>query len=50
MIYSLVSYSYGEYLYNQSFMHVSSGASGWQNPIRTEVGCQFEVITLSPAN
>lgn len=50
MIYNLGTYSYGEYRYNQSFMHVSSGASGWQNPIRTEVGCQFEVITLSPAN
>lgn len=48
LIYSLAVYSYGEYHYNNSILNVSSGASGWQNPIRTDVGCQYEIITLKP--
>ena len=48
-VYSFVVYSYGEYHYNNSILNVSSAAAGWQNPIRTEVGCQYEIITLKPA-
>ncbi|MCR4562609.1 MAG: metallophosphoesterase [Bacilli bacterium] len=49
-IYSLAVHSYGEYRYQNSILNVSSGASGWQNPLRTEIGCQYEIITLSPSN
>ncbi len=48
-LYGIVVHSYGEYHYKGATLNVSSGASGWQNPLRTEVGCQYEVITLKPA-
>jgi len=50
MIYDIKIYSYGEYKYNDSILNVSSGASGWLIPFRTEIGCQFEVINLKPKN
>ena len=49
MLYSMGVPAYGEYRYNSSILNVSSGASGWCVPFRTEVGCQYEIITLSPA-
>ena len=48
MIYDTKIYAYGEYKYNDSILNVSSGASGWLIPFRTEIGCQFEVINLKP--
>lgn len=49
MLYSMGVSVYGEYRYNSSILNVSSGASGWYVPFRTEIGCQYEIITLSPA-
>ena len=46
MIYDTQVYAYGKYKYNDSILNVSSGASGWLIPLRTEVGCEFEVINL----
>lgn len=48
-LYQISIYSYGEYHYENSILNVSSGASGWQNPYRSEVGCQYEIITLNPS-
>ena len=39
----------GDYKVGDAIMNVSSGASGWRMPLRTEAGCHFEVITLKPA-
>lgn len=47
-IYEMVTYSYGVYKYENSYLNVSSGGSGWRVPLRTSVGCQYDVITLSP--
>ena len=41
--------TYGEYHDGNSTLYVSAGASGWRAPLRTVVGCQFDVITLKPA-
>ena len=46
MIYDTKTYAYGKYKYKDSILNVSSGASGWLIPFRTEIGCQFEVINL----
>ena len=38
--------AYGTYYNEDAILNVSSGASGWLFPLRTEVGCQFEIINL----
>ncbi len=49
LFFSFVSYNCGNYdLGNGAAMYVSSGASGWRVPFRTERGCHFEVVTLAP--
>ncbi len=48
-IYNIAVHSYGEYHYENATLNVSSGAAGWQTPLRTEIGCQYEIITLKPA-
>ena len=48
-VYAIQIYSYGEYKYNKSTLYVSSGASGWQNPYRFEVPCEYNIITLKPS-
>ena len=48
MIYDTKIYAYGKYEYNDSILNVSSGASGWLIPFRTEIGCHFEIINLKP--
>ena len=50
MIYGLAVYSYGMYTYEDAILNVSSGASGWKAPFRTEVGSQYEIITIKPTN
>lgn len=48
LFYSFAVYTYGEYHYENATLNVSAGASGWQVPLRTEVGSQYEIITLQP--
>ncbi len=50
LIYCLTIYSYGTYHYGDAMLNVSSGASGWVAPFRTEIGCQYEIITITPSN
>ena len=49
LIYSTKEPSYGEYKDGDATLYVSSGAGDWSMPLRTEIGCQYEIITLSPA-
>ena len=47
--FSFVSYTRGNYdLGGGANMYVSSGASGWRVPFRTESHCHYEVIHLQP--
>ena len=49
MIYNLTGYdAYGEYHHGETVLYVTSGASGWCIPFRTEEGCHYEMITLAP--
>ena len=41
--------AYGSFRHGQTDLYVSSGASGWYVPFRTEEACHYEVVTLSPA-
>ena len=50
MIYDTRVYAYGTYYNGDAILNVSSGASGWLFPLRTEVGCQFEIINLKSVN
>lgn len=46
-IYQIAGYdAYGSYHYDNTDLYVTSGASGWCFPFRTETGCHYEVITL----
>ena len=48
-VYILFGYdSYGFYHHGDTTLYVSSGASGWCFPFRSEKGCHYEVITLTP--
>ncbi len=49
LIYNLFFYSYGTYHNGDAILNVSSGASGWVAPFRTEIGCQYEIITITPS-
>lgn len=49
LIYSISTYAYGLYHHQDAILNVSSGGSGWLVPYRTEIGCQYEIITLKPA-
>ena len=40
--------AYGFFRHGNTDLYVSSGASGWSFPFRTEAGCHYEVITLTP--
>lgn len=46
MIYDVRVPAYGTYYNENAILNVSSGASGWLFPLRTEVGCQYEIINL----
>ena len=50
MIYSFAVHAYGIYYNGDAVMNVSAGGSGWRVPLRTEIGCQFEIVTLKPNN
>lgn len=41
--------SAGEKKYGDTVLNVTPGMSGWRFPFRTEAKCQYEVITLKPA-
>lgn len=47
-LYSFISYNVGDYTSGDNVMNVTSGASGWRVPFRTENACHYEVITLIP--
>jgi predicted MPP superfamily phosphohydrolase len=49
-LYSVIGYAYGEFEYSDATLLVSSGASGWRVPFRTDSHCYYEVITLSAEN
>lgn len=40
--------AYGEFEYPDTLLYVSSGASGWMTPFRTEEHCEWELVTLKP--
>lgn len=40
--------AYGFYKHGDTELYVSSGASGWSIPFRSEEGCHFDVIALEP--
>ena len=49
-LYSLIGGKvYGDYEADGAIMNVSAGACGWREPLRTEAHCNFEVVTLKPA-
>ncbi|HAM14286.1 MAG TPA: hypothetical protein DCP91_00170 [Eggerthellaceae bacterium] len=49
-VYSLAGYdAYGFFRHGETELYVSSGASGWCFPFRTEEGCHYEVVSLQPA-
>ena len=46
-IYGIAGYdAYGFYRHGNTDVYVSSGASGWRVPFRTEGFCHYEIITL----
>lgn len=48
-VYRLLGYdSYGFFHHGDTELYVSSGVSGWDFPFRSEAGCHYEVITLTP--
>ncbi len=48
-LYTVAGYdAYGFFHYGDTELYVSSGASGWSFPFRTENKCYYEVITLEP--
>ena len=47
-MYSIIEDAYGEFHNGSSTLLVSAGASGWREPLRTGVGCHYEIITLKP--
>ena len=49
-MYEVIADSYGEFHNGNATMYISSGASGWRDPIRTSRGCHYEVVNLKPAN
>ena len=49
-LYALIGgYVYGDYTHEDAIMNVSAGACGWRMPLRTDAHCNFEIITLEPA-
>lgn len=48
--YDLLGYDvYGSYFHGDTETYVNPGTSGWYYPLRTEVGCRYNVITLEPS-
>ncbi|MCR5741873.1 MAG: metallophosphoesterase [Gammaproteobacteria bacterium] len=47
-IYSFFTYPVGIFKYQNSAMFVSSGASGWRVPLRTESHSHYDIITIKP--
>ena len=48
-IYELIGLNtYGEYMIDDTRLYVSPGITGWYLPLRNEVHCNYEVITLQP--
>lgn len=48
-VYRLAGYdAYGFFHHGETELYVSSGVSGWSFPFRTEAGCHYEVVTLTP--
>ena len=48
-MYEMIADSYGTHKNGNQIMYISSGASGWREPLRTSRGCHYELITLKPA-
>lgn len=50
-IYELAGFeSYGFYHHGNTDVYISTGASGWCVPFRTESTCHYEVVTLEPVS
>ena len=49
-MYEVIADSYGEFHNSNATMYISSGASGWRDPIRTSRGCHYEIVNLKPVN
>ena len=47
-LFGVVAHNYGDYHFDDATLLVSSGASGWRVPFRTQAHSQFDVITLKP--
>ena len=46
-IYEVAGFTaYGSYRHGNTDTYVSSGASGWQVPFRTEAACHYEIVSL----
>lgn len=48
-LYALIGFVHGDYNVGSAVLNVSSGACGWRVPMRTQAHCNYEVITLKPA-
>lgn len=49
-LFELAGYEcFREYRHGNTVLYVSPGASGWGYPFRTDKHCEYEVLTLSPA-
>lgn len=49
ILYDCLGYdAYGSYYHGDTETYVNPGTSGWYYPLRTEVGCRYNVITLEP--
>lgn len=47
-LYAVIGKVEGDYKIGDVTMNISSGASGWRVPFRTDSHCHYEVITLAP--
>lgn len=48
-LYGLIGYCSGDYEADGAVMNVTDGACGWRTPFRTQGHCNYEVVTLRPA-
>ena len=46
--YRFATYSYGDYYHASSRLYVTSGASGWAAPLRTQRQSQYHIVHLRP--
>ena len=50
LVYNLTGHdAYGFYRHGDTDLYVSSGIAGWLFPFRSEAGCRYELVTLTPS-